>query len=242
MKHIVRCQAGNALSYSEYGDPNGYPILIHHGLIASISNHHLFDSLVAAGSRLICIARPGYGESSSYLMKNLAEWGELVSVLVDELALGEFDILGMSSGAPYSYAVGYKLPNRVRSIYIFSGTPALYHPRVLEFWPYLVTRNASIAEMRQVAKDVFFSHITEEDRLKEDIQDSMANDCFGVAQDLCLRCMDWGFTLSDVTAMVYMQHSKTDGDVPFIAAELTANLIPKCQLATREGDHFSAAA
>lgn len=233
MKHSIRCKAGNALSYSEYGDRNGYPILIQHGLIASISNHHLFDSLIAAGSRLICIARPGYGKSSPYLMENMAEWGELVSVLVDALALGEFDVLGMSSGAPYSYAVGYKLPGRVRNIYIFSGTPALYDPRVLEFWPYPVTRNASLTEMRQVAKDVFFSDVTEADRLREDIQDSMANDCFGIAQYLRLRCMDWGFTLSEVTEMVYMQHSKTDGDVPFITAEMTAKLIPNCQFTIR---------
>ena len=242
MKHIIRCQAGNALSYSEYGDRNGYPILIHHGLIASISSPHLFDRLITAGWRLICVARPGYGESSPYLMQNMANWGELVSVLVDTLALGEFDILGMSSGAPYSYAVGYKLPGQVRNIYIFSGTPALYDPGVLEFWPYPVTKNATIAEMQQVAKDVFFSNVTEDDQLSDDIRDSMANDCFGIAQDLCLRCRDWGFSLSEVTERVYMQHSKTDGDVPFITAEMTAKLLPNCQFDAREGEHFSTTA
>jgi hypothetical protein len=42
-------------------------------LIASITDHHLFDRLLAAGIRLICIARPGYGESSPYVMANLGE-------------------------------------------------------------------------------------------------------------------------------------------------------------------------
>lgn len=239
MKQIVAYKDGNTLSYSEYGDKNGYPILVQHGMIASISNYHLFDSLIGAGRWLICIARPGYGESSTYRMENMAEWGEIVSVLVDDLALVQFDILGMSSGAPYSYAIGYKLPDKARNIYIFSGTPALYDDRVLEFWPYPVTRNASIAEMEQVAKDVFFSNVTKEDRLRDDIRDSMMNDCFGIAQDLRIRCMDWGFTLSEVRQVVYMEHSKTDHEVPFITAEMTAKLIPNCRLGTREGEHFS---
>jgi len=66
MKHIVGYKGGNALSYSEYGDRNGYPILVQHGLIASISDYRLFDSLIGAGRRLLSVARPGYGESSPY--------------------------------------------------------------------------------------------------------------------------------------------------------------------------------
>jgi pimeloyl-ACP methyl ester carboxylesterase len=131
MNQIVINKGGNAISYSEYGDIEGYPILIQHGLIASISDYQLFDSLIAAGRRLICIARPGYGQSSPYLMDNMAEWGRLVSLLADELTLAPFDVLGMSSGAPYSYAIGVKLPGKVRNIYIFSGTPALYDAQVV---------------------------------------------------------------------------------------------------------------
>jgi hypothetical protein len=49
---------------------------------ASITDYHLFDRLIEAGTRLICIARPGYGESSRYVMINMAEWGDIVAVLV----------------------------------------------------------------------------------------------------------------------------------------------------------------
>jgi len=47
---------GNYLSYAKYGDRNGYPILIQHGLIASIDNYDLFDQLIQLNSRLICVA------------------------------------------------------------------------------------------------------------------------------------------------------------------------------------------
>jgi pimeloyl-ACP methyl ester carboxylesterase len=239
MRQIVRYKCENTLSYSEYGNKKGYPILVQHGMIASICDYHLFDSLIEAENRLICIARPGYGESSPYQMENMAEWGKIVSVLIDHLGLSKFDVFGISSGAPYSYSIGNNLPNSVRNIYIFSGTPALFDDRVLELWPYPINKDASIPELEMVAKDVFFSNVTKEDMAKNDVRDSMMNDCFGIAQDLRVRCMDWGFRLSDISGAVYMEHSRTDKDVPFVTAEMTAKMLPNCQMEAREGDHFS---
>lgn len=236
---MIRYKDGNALSYSEHGNRNGYPILIQHGMIASISDYHLFDSLLESGKRVICVARPGYGASSPYRMSNMAEWGEIVSVLTDELELSQFDVLGMSSGASYSYAIGYRLPDKVRNIFIFSGTPALYDEKVVELWPYELNKSASLEELQQVAHRIFFSNVTKEDLARNDIRDSMMNNCFGIGQDLRLRGMDWGFTLSEVREPVYMEHSQADPNVPFITAQMTAKLLPKCQLEIREGEHFS---
>lgn len=240
MKQIALFKNGNSLSYTEYGDKNGYPILIQHGLIASINDYHLFERLIELGTRLISIARPGYGKSSPYIMNNIAEWADIVSILIDELKLSHFDILGMSSGAPYSYSIGYKFPDKVRNIYIFSGIPALYDEKILSLWPYEVKKNAAIAEMEKLAYELFFSNLSKEDLTKNDIKDSMMNNCFGIAQDLKLRCMDWGFSLSNVTENVYMRHSKSDNAVPFITAEMTSKLLPNCKFEIRENDvHFS---
>ena len=239
MKHVIEYKNGNFLSYADYGDQGGYPILVQHGMIASISEYHLFDHLIEAGKRIICPARPGYGQSTPLQMANMAEWGEIVSVLADGLDLSQCDVLGMSSGAPYSYAIGYKMPDKVRNIYIFSGTPALYDDDVLAYWPYPITKGASIAEMKKVTREVFFSNVTEDDLSREEIKDSMANDYFGIAQDLRLRCMDWGFVLPEVKSRVIMEHSQTDPDVPFVTAEMTAKMMPNCQLKVRDGEHFS---
>jgi len=78
MKQIFLYKNGYSLSFAEYGDKNGYPILVQHGLIASITDDHLFDRLLEAGLHLICIACPGYGTSSPYIMTNMAEWGDIV--------------------------------------------------------------------------------------------------------------------------------------------------------------------
>jgi pimeloyl-ACP methyl ester carboxylesterase len=240
MKQIALYKNGLALSYAQYGDKNGYPILIQHGLIASIEDFNLFERLIESGSRLICIARPGYGASSPYEMRNIGEWGDVVASLIDELNLSQFDVLGMSSGAPYSYAIGHRFPDKARHIYILSGIPALYDDTIASFWPYPLTKNANLDEMEKLAYELFFSQISAEDLTRNDIKDSMMNNCFGIALDLKLRGMDWGFRLSVVPQNVYMRHSQSDYAVPFITAEMTSRLLPNCKFETRENDeHFS---
>jgi pimeloyl-ACP methyl ester carboxylesterase len=240
MKQKIMYEKGIYLSYAEYGDKNGYPVLIQHGLIASIDDHDLFDRLIQSNARLICIARPGYGESSPYFMNSFAKWADIVLPLIRELKLAQFDVLGMSSGAPYSYSLGYRFPDQVRNIYIFSGSPALYDEIVLSQWPYEMAKNKNIEDMEKLAHELFFSNFTKDDLMKNDIKDSMMNNGFGVAQDLLLRAVDWGFRLSDVKEKVFMRHSKGDDSVPYSTAIRTAELLPDCALELMEtGPHFS---
>jgi pimeloyl-ACP methyl ester carboxylesterase len=243
VKKILPYNAHESLSYAEYGNPTGFPILIHHGLIASITGAALFHSLMALGARLICLARPGYGDSSPYLLPNIGAWADIVNPLIDALQLSQFDILGMSSGTPYSYALAYHFPQKVRNVYVFSGTPALYDAQVQALWPFPITHNASLPDLQKLAHDLFFSNLSPADQENADIQDSLRNNCFGPALDLKIRVDDWGFTLADVTAKVYMQHSRTDDSVPYSTARRTSQLLPNCTLLTREsGEHFSPAA
>jgi pimeloyl-ACP methyl ester carboxylesterase len=240
MKQNLTYKNGLRLSYAEYGDKNGYPILIQHGLIASIDDYDLFDRLIQFKTHLICIARPGYGESSPYIMDSFAEWADIVALLIRELGISQFDLLGMSSGAPYSYALGAKFPDKVRRIYIFSGVPALYDEIVLSYWPYPAIKNQNMADLEALAHDLFFAHLTQDDLKKNDVRDSVMNHGFGVAQDLRLRFLDWGFSLSAVKAKVFMRHSKTDDSVPYHTAVRTSELLPNCQLElTETGPHFS---
>lgn len=228
------------LDYARYGNPRDYPVLIQHGAIASIRDGELFEELLRQRRCVISVARPGYGESSPYQMRDIAEWADIVAVLLDKLGVEHFDVLGISSGAPYSYALGHRFPERARRIYILSGTPALYDDEILAHWPYEVQREASLTELQRVAHDVFFSQLPEADLMQPSIQDSMRNQGFGLAQDLRLRCRDWGFRLSAVRVPVIMQHSEVDEAVPVVTAALTAKMLPNCTLTlTQDGGHFS---
>jgi pimeloyl-ACP methyl ester carboxylesterase len=235
--HNLEYNDGQWLAFTDIGSPNGFPILTQHGMVASIRDTYLFERLVQTGRRVISFARPGYGASSPYEMRDMAEWGEIVAVLANALQLSQFDVLGMSSGAPYSYAIGYELPEKVRTIYIFSGIPALYDQRIAAHWPYPLDRQAALPELQRLAKEIFFPNVSAEDAQRDDVKDSMMNDCFGIAQDLRLRCREWGFTLAEVRPRVWMEHSRAD---LLIAAQLTAEMLPDCRLEVRESEeHFT---
>src|SRR5512147_635407 len=105
---------GQQLAYMDAGKKDGYPLLVQHGLIASIDDVELFDRLIQAGVRVISIARPGYGESSPLVMDSYADWAKLISPLLKELQLSKFDVVGFSSGAPFAYAIGAMLPKQAR--------------------------------------------------------------------------------------------------------------------------------
>ncbi len=240
MKLEHQCRDGTIISYAEYGDNQGYPILIQHGLIASIEDKNMFERLIGQRVRVICIARPGYGESSPIVLQCFAEWAEIVSSLIEALEIDQFDVLGMSSGAPYGYALSARLVDKVRNIYIFSGIPAMYDNVVLAHWPYPILQNQNLTDLERLAHDLFFSNVPVADMERPDIRDAMRNNCFGVAQDLRLRFIDWGFQLSDIMSPVFIQHSRSDPEVPFATAIRTAGLIPHCHLELLEnGPHFS---
>ena len=228
------------ITYVEYGNPQGFPVIVQHGMIASIKSGALFSDHFKKHARIICLARPGYGESSPVLMENYKEWGTIVSRLADELSLSSFDVFASSAGAPYGYAVGCVCAGKVRNIFVFSGMPAFYDKQVQQHWPYPIQADLSQSDAQEIAHAMFFADASKEMLENDDVKDSIANNCFGPAQELRLRFSDWGFTPDDVKAKVYMQHSKQDEVISYRMAERTAALLPACSFELLEtGSHFS---
>jgi pimeloyl-ACP methyl ester carboxylesterase len=229
----------NVLAYNDFGKENGFPVLVQHGTMASIKDIGFFEDL-SKFARVICIARPGYGESSPYILRNLLEYGEIIQKLVQELGINKFDVLGSSAGAIYGYAIAKACSELTRNVFIYSGTPALYDEEVRKNWPFPISGEITVEDSQKIAYEVFFSHFSEQEKEQDFIKDSIANNCFGEGQNLRIRFKDWGFTLSDIKAQVYMQHSKGDTVLPYIMAERTAKLLKSCKLELLEnGDHFT---
>ena len=229
----------SVIAYNDFGVKNGFPVLVQHGSMASIKDTGLLESLSSC-ARVICIARPGYGDSSPYILNNYLDYGTIIAKLIDELGIAKFDILSSSAGAPYGYAIARACSDKTRNIYVFSGTPALYDEEVRKKWPFSQADELTIEEAQKIAYEVFFSNFSEEDKKRDDVKDSMANNCFGEAQNLRIRFKDWGFKLSEIKSKVYMQHSKNDEVLPYIMAVRTAELLPNCELdLLEEGRHFT---
>jgi len=239
MVHKFHYDDKNVLAYNDFGKMDGFPILIEHGSTASINDIDDLDKLCQI-ARIIYIARPRYGESSPCILQNLLEYGEIVAKLVDKLGINEFDISGSSAGAIYCYAIAKACYNKIRNIYVYSGTPVFFYEEVKRIFPFPISKEMTVEDSQKIAFDAFYANLSEKEKKQKNVKDSMANSCFGEGQNLRLWCKDWGFTLPEIKAKVYMQHSKKDEYVPYSMAEKTAKLLCDYELELlEEGNHFS---
>jgi len=116
------------VSYAEYGDPRGRPLLFFHGWPSSRLQGKLVDGEAKElGYRVIAPDRPGIGETTGGGDERfLGDWPPLVEELASALGIGgKFSVLGVSGGAPYVYACAHAIPERLEAAGILCGAVPL---------------------------------------------------------------------------------------------------------------------
>lgn len=116
---------GRTLSYAEYGDPQGEPLVLLHGTPGSRLDFESWaEALTTHGLRGIAVDRPGMGRSCAHPQRTLLGWAHDVRALANHLGLRAFSVLGASGGGPHALACGHALPERVRQVVLVSsGVP-----------------------------------------------------------------------------------------------------------------------
>jgi pimeloyl-ACP methyl ester carboxylesterase len=114
---------GRALTYLEVGDPNG-PLVIHnHGGPSSRLEARLLADFASKNRlRLICVDRPGMGQSSPQKARSYSGWADDLVTLADALGHHEFGLTGWSEGGPWALAAAaYIDPLRLRHVSSIAG-------------------------------------------------------------------------------------------------------------------------
>lgn len=121
-QHMVQLQNGAVVALDEYGDPTGVPVIFCHGWPSARTMARLADEPARAlGIRIISPDRPGISGSSMQPNRKLSDWPRLVERLVNHFDIDQFRMLAISGGAPYAYATGLAMPERVPAIAIVGG-------------------------------------------------------------------------------------------------------------------------
>lgn len=103
-----RLPDGRTVAYAVAGDPNGAPVLVHHGTPGS----RLFAALLAdaardVGARLVVPDRPGYGRSSPPPAEwTWTDWRRDCDELLAAESVDTAASLGFSGGGPFAIATG----------------------------------------------------------------------------------------------------------------------------------------
>jgi len=101
----VATRDGRTLELHEYGDPAGFPVVVHHGTPSSGVPYEAHDTLAREqGVRVVGYDRPGYGGSTRAAGRRVADCAADVEAIADALALERFGSWGVSGGGPHVLA------------------------------------------------------------------------------------------------------------------------------------------
>ena len=242
---VVSLPDGRRLSWYEFGDPDGSPVIYTAGTPVSGLGGGCYDEAArAAGLRWISPDKPGYGRSDYHRERSLNGWGADLAALAGHLGLDQFALAGESGGAPFTLAAAHQLAGRVSAIaLIAAGGPigpterAGMKPRIrIMKW---LARNAPalnavpVAAMRRaVATPARRERITGREmsaapgaahaglRIElEAVADTLGHGPRATVQELALITRPWPFPLSEVSTPVHLWHGARDRNAPIAYAQ-----------------------
>lgn len=127
--NVLRLRDGRSLSYAEYGNAAGTPLMFFHGMPGSRYGAALLDEQAKQASvRVISPDRPGFGRSDFQAGRTLLRWPNDAIELADALGVSRFGVVGVSSGGAYVAACALKIPDRLISAHIVSGAGPMDAP------------------------------------------------------------------------------------------------------------------
>lgn len=130
----MRLKDGRKLGYAEFGTAGGVPLLWFHGTpgarrqVAPESRRLALEKDV----RIICVERPGVGDSSPHRYQHIAEYAEDIEQFADALGLNTFAVGGLSGGGPYTLACAAKMPERVFFAAVLGGVAPTMGPDAVD--------------------------------------------------------------------------------------------------------------
>jgi pimeloyl-ACP methyl ester carboxylesterase len=256
---------GRTLSYDDYGDPDGRPVIFNHGLSDSRLIRHPDEELTSSlGVRIIAADQPGVGASTPVPGRRMVDWGADMAELADSLGLETFAVAGHSGGAPHALSIAHHLPDRVTHGVLASpvgpldrdGFDHMMAMRDLKLVVRLhrfhhLVRWAYRADVRKAHRDIdgFVAEMAHEDPSDADTflatpeQRQMFTDNFtaGMQQDeegiyeMTMALWDWGFDIADVTQRFHVFYGDADDIVLPEMPQQVAQQLPRASASVWAG-------
>ncbi|HEC20651.1 MAG TPA: alpha/beta fold hydrolase [Gammaproteobacteria bacterium] len=248
----LRLHDGRDLSFAEFGDPHGIPVIYIHGILGcryerqpdDLATRHL-------GIRLIIPDRPGYGLSDPAPNHGYLDFADDLLALMNHLDLERCSIMGLSVGAVYASALAYKAPQRLHRLAMISTTPPFRSfadfvdmPASLKllvaFSKYLPSAAKMITEtaIHNACKDpdkflanipvcpsdqAIFSHPILKDHIKHCLLAGNRHHQDGFIKDILLSAKPWPFPIADVRIPIDFWHGTKDTHSPLTRVQPVIN-------------------
>jgi pimeloyl-ACP methyl ester carboxylesterase len=253
---VITLPDDRRLSWHEFGDPDGSPVMYTAGTPVSGLGGGCYDETArAAGLRWIAPDKPGYGGSDYQRERSLISWGDDLTALAGHLGLNRFALAGESGGAPFTLAAAHQLAGRVSVVALIAAggpigpaeragmkarnrvmnwlarnAPALNAVPVAAMGRALATparRERSLH--REMAATPEAAHAALRIEI-EAVADALRQGPRGTVQELALTKRPWAFPLSEVSTPVHLWHGALDRNAPIAIARRLARELPDATL------------
>ena len=129
--HSLALQDGRTLTWAEYGDPEGVPLIeLHGGGASHLSGLVYHREALEAGVRIVAVDRPGAGGSTPDPDYSVAGFHEDVEQLADHLDLDRLVAMGNSNGGMFAVALAHAMPDRVAGAIPLNPATPIYDDSV----------------------------------------------------------------------------------------------------------------
>jgi pimeloyl-ACP methyl ester carboxylesterase/DNA-binding CsgD family transcriptional regulator len=119
---------GRVLSWFEYGDPDGRPVLTLDNLGGTIPDHRLFENWYREqGLRMILIVRPGYGLSTAQPDMEFRDFGPDIRALCRHLGIERPPMAAYCGGGPYALCAAAQYPDLFERLGLMASTVPIEH-------------------------------------------------------------------------------------------------------------------
>ncbi|MGQ0804956.1 MAG: alpha/beta fold hydrolase [Actinomycetota bacterium] len=261
----ARLSDGRRLSYAEWGDPAGRPVLLLHGSPGSRLFHPDADATATAGVRLITYDRPGCGGSDRREGRELLDTPADVAQLADHLGLDRFALVGVSAGGAHALACAHVLGERLAAVGVASMPGPL--DEVPGAWDALPTHVRPAAEMarREPARAIrgvvrYMGPVVAEpatflrggppadraviadrgsgEMLLGDVAEALRPGAEGFADDMVTLWLPWGFPLAGLPEGIRVWHGAQDTRAEPDFEHLAATLPGPVPAVWPDGGHY----
>ncbi|RKH85091.1 alpha/beta hydrolase [Corallococcus sp. AB045] len=131
--HHIEREHGRRVGWTEWGAPDGVPVLFCSGAATSSSLGFGAEAVRELGVRLLCVDRAGLGLSQPDPLKDFSRWTADVAAVMEALGLSRPAVVGFSQGAPFAVALAGA--GRVSAMALVAGQDELAYPATRALLP-----------------------------------------------------------------------------------------------------------
>lgn len=255
--NLFALKSGHTISYSEYGDSAGFPLVYFHDSGSSRLECGFFHrSAKQLGYRLIAIDRPGIGYSDFLSYTSATEFCRKVLELTSALKLHSFAVMSMGGGGVFALSMSHLAPAKVQFHLSLSGIPINVFresandsysssilrsvaPIVMKLWVQL--KHRLFPDSPHLHIERLSSLLSYTDRkalnnprvsqaLELDLMESIRQGYQGVAQDVSLAFTKVDFRLEQIDVPVFIWQGSADNLSGHAESEFMVSRMPQASL------------